>query len=213
MNRDEHWNRVYETKASNAVSWYQATPVRSLGLLDAVGAGPDTAIIDVGGGDSTLVDALLARGHRNVTVLDISPAALDRAAARLGPESGAVRWIAADITAAELPAAAYEIWHDRAVFHFLVDASDRARYRAAVARSLRPGGHVLMSTFATDGPPRCSGLDVVRYDPEDLLQEFGNDYALVSGGHDDHQTPAGRTQRFTWAILQRSRGVHASPVR
>ena len=207
MKRDDHWNRVYETKASSAVSWYQATPVRSLALLDAVGAGPDTAIIDVGGGDATLVDELLGRGCRNVTVLDISGAALDRAAARLGKESAAVTWIAADITTAELPAAAYDVWHDRAAFHFLTEARDRARYRAAVARSLRPGGHLLLGTFATDGPPRCSGLDVVRYDPEGLHREFGADYALVSGGAEDHRTPAGATQRFAWAVLRRGPAV------
>jgi SAM-dependent methyltransferase len=203
MDRQSHWEQVYRTKASTDVSWYQATPRRSLQLLDAVGAGPGTAVIDVGGGDSTLVDALLDRGIRDVTVLDISRAALDRAAARLGERAASVAWIAADVTTAELPASAYDVWHDRAVFHFLVAEEDRRRYRAAVDRALRPGGHLLLATFAPDGPVRCSGLEVARWSPEGLEEEFGGEYALVAGGYDEHRTPGGAVQRFAWAALRR----------
>ena len=203
MDRREHWDGVYTTKQPTEVSWYQAEPARSLELLAEAGAGPDTAIVDVGGGDSTLVDAVLARGLGRVTVLDISGAALARARARLGARAGEVAWVEADVTRAELPAHAFDVWHDRAVFHFLTERDDRARYAAVAAAAVRPGGTLLMATFALDGPTRCSGLPVERYDAEGLARELGDAFALVRGFGDVHRTPGGGEQRFTVAVLRR----------
>ena len=163
-----HWEHVYRTKQPATLSWYQAEPARSLELIAGAGAGPDSTIIDVGGGDSTLVDALLSRGIGRLTVLDLSGAALDRARARLGALAERVTWLEADVTRATLPAGACDIWHDRAVFHFLTHAEARRSYIATAMRALRPGGSAIMATFALDGPTRCSGLDVVRYSPESL---------------------------------------------
>lgn len=203
MDRRAHWDRVYTTKAPDAVSWFQPSPVRSLALLDDVGLTPDSRLIDVGGGDSTLVDALLARRMRHVTVLDISEAALARARARVGAQGSEVQWIAADVTSVALPAAAFDVWHDRAVFHFLTDAADRARYVANLGRAVRPGGAVVMATFAPEGPLRCSGLDVVRYAPAELAAALGDSFELLRSEHDVHRTPSGAAQPFTYVMLRR----------
>ncbi len=201
--REEHWNRVYRTRLSNEVSWFQPEPTRSLELITEAGALPDSAIVDIGGGDSTLVDALLARGFRQVTVLDVAAAALERARARLGPAADSVTWRVADVTSAELPPAAYDLWHDRAVFHFLVDAEERRQYVNAAANALRTGGTLIISTFALDGPTRCSGLDVQRYDADGLAQEFGARFELVKQLPHLHHTPSGGEQRFTFAVFRR----------
>ena len=198
-----HWEQVYATRRADEVSWYQPIPTRSLALLAEAGLTPDSRIIDVGGGDSTLVDALLDRGVRHVTVLDISGAALARAQARLGPRAGTVTWIAADATAAELPPASFDFWHDRAVFHFLTDADARAAYVERARRAIRPGGTLIVSAFASDGPTRCSGLEVARYEPESVAGEFGEDFELVRGLKDSHRTPSGAEQRFIYAVLRR----------
>jgi SAM-dependent methyltransferase len=203
MERRTHWDAVYTTRQSTEVSWYQAEPTRSLELLGEVGAGPATAIIDVGGGDSTLVDAVVARALGRMTVLDISGAALARARARLGERAREVTWIEADVTRAELPAHAFDVWHDRAVFHFLTAAEDRARYAAVAAAAVRPGGALLMATFALDGPTRCSGLEVARYDPDSLARELGDAFTLTRGFADVHRTPGGSEQRFTVAVFRR----------
>lgn len=203
MDRQSHWEQVYTTKAPDAVSWYQPRPVRSLALLDEIGVTPDTRIIDVGGGDSTLVDALVARGMHRITVLDLSGAALARARARLGAQARDVTWLEADITTVELPEAAFDVWHDRAVFHFLTDAAERARYVATMERSVPPGGAVVMATFALDGPARCSGLDVVRYGPGELAAELGDSFELVRSDRDVHRTPIGVAQAFTYAVFRR----------
>ena len=203
MDRQSHWEQVYTTKAPDAVSWYQPRPVRSLALLDDIGVTPDTRIIDVGGGDSTLVDALVARGMHRITVLDLSGAALARARARLGAQARDVTWLEADITTVELPEAAFDVWHDRAVFHFLTDAAERARYVATMERSVRPGGAVVMATFALDGPARCSGLDVVRYGPGELAVALGDSFELVRSDRDVHRTPTGAAQPFTYAVFRR----------
>jgi SAM-dependent methyltransferase len=166
-------------------------------------AGPDSRIIDVGGGASTLVDDLLGAGFRQLTVLDISPAALEVARQRLGDRSGSVSWIAADVTTATLPEHAFDLWHDRAVLHFLTAESERARYAAQVRRALVPGGHVVVGTFALDGPAKCSGLDVVRYDAASLAQVFGHEFELTSSLAATHWTPAGREQRFLYCVLRR----------
>ena len=203
VDRKTHWEQVYATKQSAEVSWYQSQPTRSLELITEAGAGRDSAIIDVGGGDSTLVDALLDRQIGRVTVLDLSAAALARARERLGRSAESVTWIEADVTRAELPAAAYDVWHDRALFHFLTDAADRKCYAATAAAALRPGGTCIVATFASDGPTRCSGLEVVRYSPEALAQELGTAFVLRHGFADVHETPSGTEQRFTYAVLRR----------
>ncbi|HEY0995628.1 MAG TPA: class I SAM-dependent methyltransferase [Gemmatimonadaceae bacterium] len=203
MNRKSHWDEVYANKAADEVSWYQAVPTLSLALLREVGAGPACAILDVGGGDSRLVDSVLAERLGQMTVLDISGAALERARARLGERSADVTWVEADITTAALPAEAFDVWHDRAVFHFLTAKEDRVRYAALAEAALRRGGMLLLATFAPDGPPRCSGLDVMRYSPSDIAHELGNSFELVRGLSAVHQTPAGREQRFSVAVLRR----------
>lgn len=203
MDRKTHWEHVYTAKQPTEVSWYQPQPVRALELMAETGVGPATRIIDVGGGDSVLVDALIARGLGQVTVLDLSAAALARARARLGADAAQVTWIEADVTQADLPPAAYDLWHDRAVFHFLVAPEDRARYVAAATAAVRPGGTLIVATFALDGPARCSGLDVARYSPAGLAEAFGAAFILRRGFADVHRTPAGQDQRFSYALLSR----------
>jgi ubiquinone/menaquinone biosynthesis C-methylase UbiE len=193
---------VYATKQPTEVSWYQAEPVRSLELLRQAGASSETALIDIGGGDSTLVDAVVSEHLGRVTVLDISAAALVRARERLGARASEVTWIKADVTRVELPAQTFDVWHDRAVFHFLTQAEDRARYVATAAAALRPGGTLLIATFAPDGPMRCSGLDVARYSPEGLARELGEAFVLKQGFADVHRTPGEAEQRFTFAVFQ-----------
>ena len=205
MNRKEHWEHVYRTKAPTEVSWYQGRPTRSMELLDELGIEPETRVIDVGGGDSTLVDALLERHVAQVTVLDLSAAALDGAKVRLGVRAAEVQWVVADVTAVELTTNSFDIWHDRAVFHFLVDEADRRRYVAQAARSIRPGGALVIGTFALDGPTRCSSLDVVRYSPETLAFELGDDFEFCRSVADIHKTPGGAEQSFTFALLRRRR--------
>lgn len=200
--RLEHWEQVYRTRAPDQVSWYQPEARISLNLIRRVAADRDAAIIDVGGGASTLVDGLLDSGYRDITVLDIASEALAVTRARLGERAGDVRWIDDDIVTADLPAAAYDVWHDRAVFHFLTDAADRARYMDQVKHALRPGGHLIMATFALDGPPRCSGLGVVRYSAESLGVELGNGFELLDSVREEHHTPSGAIQRFQYSLLR-----------
>lgn len=204
MNRKEHWETVYAVKQPTAVSWYQARPARALELLCAIGADTHTNVIDIGGGDSTFVDTVLAERLGRVTVLDISAGALDRARTRLGERAADVTWIEADVTQVALPPAAFDVWHDRAVFHFLVDPGDQARYVAAATNAIRSGGHLVMATFASDGPTRCSGLEVMRYGPEDLARRFASGFNLRKGFTEEHVTPSGVRQRFTVALLQRT---------
>lgn len=197
----DHWNRVYTTKAADAVSWYQTRPRNSLELIAAANLSPDAPIIDVGGGASVLVDCLLDAGHTALSVLDISAAALDAARTRLGARAGSVRWIEADVREFVSPQR-HDLWHDRAVFHFLTDPTDRAAYMATVRRSLNPRGHVVIATFALDGPARCSGLDVAHYDAASLHAEFGTDFQMLDSRRETHITPGGAEQRFTWVHLQ-----------
>ena len=200
MDRKQHWEAVYSKKKPTEVSWYQAEPTLSLTLVNE-GAGDGRAsIIDVGGGASTLVDRLLDRPSTEVTVLDLSGAALRAAQSRLGAKAARVRWIEADILNADMPEAAYDVWHDRAVFHFLTDPDDRRRYVAQVRRSVRVGGHVLVATFATDGPQKCSGLDVARYSPDELHAQFGDEFRLLKSVSEDHITPMGTTQKFVYCV-------------
>jgi len=202
MRSREHWEVVYERKPADQVSWYRPHLEQSLAFIDAAGLSPDAAIIDVGGGASTLVDDLLDRSHSNVTVLDVSPRAIDSARSRLGNRAGRVHWLVADITTVELAPAAYDFWHDRAVFHFLRDEADRRRYVAAVRRSVKPGGHVLVATFGPDGPTKCSGLEVVRYGADDLHAEFGGDFEKVGSATQVHTTPWGSEQQFVYCYCR-----------
>ena len=200
--RRKHWEGVYEERAPEQVSWHQDTPRSSLELVEHTGVGPDAAILDVGGGASRLVDHLLARGYRDLTVLDLSDAALGRAKERLGDAAVDVAWIRADVTRPELERH-YDVWHDRAVFHFLVDVDDRARYGDVMRRAVPVGGHVIVATFAPDGPERCSGLPVVRYAPEGLRAALGPGLELVETWDEDHLTPAGKVQRFVFCRFAR----------
>ena len=201
MTTRAHWESVYQTRAVDDVSWYRPHLEVSLRLI--ADAAPDArgAVIDVGGGEATLVDDLVALGYGDVTVLDISPAAIDVAKARLGP-SAAVHWITGDITAVELEAARYDVWHDRAVFHFLTSAEDRAAYVRQVARAVRPGGYVIVATFGPEGPETCSGLDVVRYDAEHLHGEFGPKFRLLDSVTELHETPWGTPQQFMYCFCR-----------
>jgi ubiquinone/menaquinone biosynthesis C-methylase UbiE len=198
----DHWQQVYGSRAEDEVSWFQARPQTSLALISAAAAGPDARIVDVGGGASRLVDALLDAGHRSVTVLDIAEGALALARRRLGPRAAAVEWITADVTTWE-PGAPFDLWHDRAVFHFLTRPEDREAYRATLRRALRRGGQAIVATFSTAGPERCSGLPVVRYEPETLASELGAELRLVQSAREEHLTPGGKLQRFQYSRLVR----------
>lgn len=204
MQSKEHWERVYSTKAADAVSWYQQHAEHSLQLIETTGVPRTASIIDVGGGASTLVDDLLARNYQDVTVLDLSAAALDSARKRLGAFAGSVTWLESDITRAELPRHAYDLWHDRAVFHFLTAPESRRAYVQAVLRSVKPGGHVIVATFAEDGPLQCSGLPVMRYNATRLHAEFGEAFTLLSHEKEAHHTPLGTTQQFTYCYCRKS---------
>lgn len=201
MSRKQHWEEVYKTKQATDVSWYRPHLESSLSLIREAAVGPDAQIIDIGGGASTLVDDLLA-GYRHLTVLDIAEEALADAKTRLKDKAEAVTWIAADVTRADLPENAYDLWHDRAVFHFLTDKADRERYVDAAARSVKPGGYVVMATFGPSGPTKCSGLDVVRYSAAQLGETFGSRFKMVKYQQEDHLTPSGKTQQFLYCLLQ-----------
>lgn len=199
MGTQEHWERIYGTKPPEQVSWYRPHLETSLGLIERVAADRASVIIDVGGGASTLVDDLIARGYRNVTVLDISPAALEIARKRLGEVPGSAHWLQADVTAPPaFPAQAYDVWHDRAVFHFLTTPGERLAYVRNVVSAVKPGGHVIVGTFGPAGPQKCSGLDVVRYDAGSLHDEFGRRFRLLESSKELHQTPFGTTQEFLY---------------
>lgn len=201
--RQAHWSRVYQTKREDEVSWFQESPTISLELIRASGIGADASIVDVGGGASRLVDALLDAGFRRIAVLDLSEDALAASQARLGPRSAAVQWIVADVTDWQ-PGETYDVWHDRAVFHFLTEAKDQAAYVACMMRAVRPAGHVIIGTFAPDGPERCSGLPVVRHDAASLGAILGPSFELIESRRHDHRTPAGVTQRFQFSRFQRA---------
>jgi ubiquinone/menaquinone biosynthesis C-methylase UbiE len=202
MDSQTHWDRVYHSRAASEVSWFQLHLEKSLELIEMMAPDREAQIIDVGGGESTLVDDLLHRGYRNLTVLDVSSTAVDVTRHRLGEQADAVTWIVGDITQVALPERRYDIWHDRAVFHFLTNDTDRQRYVNLAARSVRRNGHVIVATFGPKGPVQCSGLPVVRYDADALHGEFGARFRLL--GHIDelHHTPAGRTQQFLYCYCQ-----------
>jgi 2-polyprenyl-3-methyl-5-hydroxy-6-metoxy-1,4-benzoquinol methylase len=200
--RQAHWQNVYLTKGEQQVSWTQPSPEPSLSLIEKFASHPHASIIDIGGGASRLVDALRRRGYEAVTVLDLSQAALDAAKQRLGPDAANVQWIAADITEWQ-PSAAFDVWHDRAAFHFLVEAADRDAYLERLRRGVKPGGHAIIATFALDGPEKCSGLVVQRYDPESLSKTVGSAFELVANQGHRHTTPWGAVQSFQFSVLRR----------
>lgn len=202
MTTKAHWENVYQTKAVDEVSWYRPHLETSLRLIEDAAPDRGSAVIDVGGGEATLVDDLVSRGYIDVTVLDISQAAIEVAKDRLGFAAAPVHWITGDITSVELEAARYDLWHDRAVFHFLTSADDRAAYVRQVARAVRLGGHVIVATFGLDGPEKCSGLDVVRYDAENLHGEFGPKFRLLDSVTEVHETPWGTPQQFMYCFCR-----------
>jgi len=206
-----HWETVYEQKRPGEVSWYQPHLTVSLRLLANAGLRPDSRVIDVGGGASTLADDLLDQGVKDMTVLDISGHALAVSRARLGERAERVTWIETDITQAQFPSASYDLWHDRAVFHFLTRAEDRRQYLAAMRDALKPGGQAILATFALQGPPRCSGLDVVRYSAEMLQAELGDIFKLVEALDEAHHTPFRTVQQFVYTRFQKVMTADGSP--
>ena len=200
--RQAHWDNAYATKGETGVSWFEDTPTLSLELIRRARANAKSDIIDIGGGASRLVDALLQEGAGRVTVLDLSPAALDAAKARLGTAADDVEWIVADVTDWK-PEHRYDIWHDRAAFHFLTETDARAAYVESLHAALRPGGHAIIGTFAPDGPERCSGLPVLRYDAAELAGVLGPSFQLVDQRRHVHTTPWGSTQAFQFSLLKR----------
>jgi 2-polyprenyl-3-methyl-5-hydroxy-6-metoxy-1,4-benzoquinol methylase len=198
MDTKSHWENVYRTKQPNEVSWYRPHLEISLQLIEDAASNRDAQIIDVGGGESTLVDDLLAREYRNVYVLDVSSTALQLARERLGASANQINWLCGDVTTFGFSRHQFDVWHDRAVFHFLTESRDRAAYVRQVARAVKPGGHVIVATFGPQGPTTCSGLDVVRYDANALHGEFGASFGLVKHFTELHQTPAGSIQQFIY---------------
>jgi SAM-dependent methyltransferase len=196
-----HWERVYGGSDPHELSWYQREPALSLELLDGLGIEPGEALADVGGGSSHLVERLLDRGFTDLTVLDISESALAGVRARLGARAETVSWLVEDIRAWR-PSRQFDVWHDRALFHFLVDRADRDRYAETVRHAVRPGGAVVIATFALDGPETCSGLPVHRYDVAGIAAVLGPGAELVAESREEHVTPRGRVQPFTWAALR-----------
>ena len=202
MDRKQHWSDVYSKQAPDRVSWYLLRPTLSLELIERAGADPKTGAIDVGGGTSTLVNELLEQGFENLAVLDVAGQALELARARLDDRADQVQWIEADVTEFE-PPQQWGLWHDRAVFHFLTDASDRKAYRRALEAGVAPGGSAVISAFSLEGPERCSGLDVVRYSPESLADELGAAFELVEARDEVHVTPTGAEQAFVYCLFRR----------
>jgi SAM-dependent methyltransferase len=198
MNSKTHWETVYQTKAANEVSWYRAHLDKSLSLIERAAPDLNATIIDIGGGEATLVDDLIERGYQHLNVLDISQAAIDTTKQRLGTVADRVNWLVADIVTADLPSQQYDLWHDRAVFHFLTLLAQRAAYVRQVLDAVKPGGHVIIATFGLDGPEKCSGLEIVRYDSESLQAELGDRFQLLETSIELHQTPFNTTQQFLY---------------
>jgi 2-polyprenyl-3-methyl-5-hydroxy-6-metoxy-1,4-benzoquinol methylase len=202
MDARTHWENIYTTKAADQVSWYRRHLETSLALIERAATDRYASIIDVGGGESTLVDDLLARGFQNITVLDVSKVAIEATKQRLGSRAERIHWLVADVTQVELDPRTYDVWHDRAVFHFLTLPEQRSAYVRQAARSVRPGGHVIVSTFGPEGPTKCSGLNVVRYDADSLHDEFGARFRLVENSKELHDTPFGTTQQFLYCYCK-----------
>jgi SAM-dependent methyltransferase len=204
--RQAHWENVYTTKGEKEVSWFQENPAPSVELIGLTRLSEDAAIVDIGGGASRLVDDLLARKFRHLTVLDLSGTALAAAKERLGESGADVRWVIADVTKWE-PTRTYDLWHDRAAFHFLADHADQSAYVDRAKRAVKPGGHVIIGTFAPDGPERCSGLPIVRHDADTLAKILGSDFVLTDSRQHDHATPWDAIQRFQFSTFRRTGAV------
>src|SRR5271170_5954756 len=203
MDAHQHWEKIYSSKAPHQMSWFRPHLETSLALIErASQRDTSTSIIDVGGGASTLVDDLIARTYRNITVIDISQIALDAAQTRLGNAAESARWLRADVLQTSLPANAFDLWHDRAVFHFLTTPQQRQAYVGNLSSALKASGHVIVSTFGPEGPAKCSGLDVVRYDAEALHAEFGTRFRLVERSKECHETPFGTQQQFLYCCFR-----------
>jgi SAM-dependent methyltransferase len=202
MNRRTHWQEVYASKQETELSWYQADASPSLELIGQTGISPDSGIIDIGGGASVLVDALIRQGYSDITVLDLSSASLEIAKGRLGSVADRVDWIVADVTT-WVPTRSYALWHDRAAFHFLVDPEARAAYVERLNRALVPGGYLVLGTFAVDGPERCSGLPVARYDAQGMQAVLGKGFQLVRELRHTHVTPRSVEQRFEFGVFRK----------
>jgi len=202
MDRKRHWEEVYRTTAAEELGWYQAHPTMSLNLIESTGVQKTANLIDVGGGDSTLVEHLLDQGFEHLTVLDISSTAMERAKARLGARALQVTWIEADITDFR-SSKTYEVWHDRAVFHFLTNEEDREQYRETMNNVVSPQGHAIIATFAYEAPPTCSGLPVVRYSPQFLALAIGKNFDLIESFEELHHTPGGHKQPFVYCRFTR----------
>ena len=202
MNERERWDAIYGQKGPAEVSWYRPHLERSMRFIGEAGLRVGSAIIDVGGGASTLVDDLLDHGFSNLTVLDISTSAIEKAKERIGMKAAAVRWLIGDITSVELPEQRYEFWHDRAVFHFLGEGDSRQRYVAAVRRALKPNGHIVVATFGPSGPEQCSGLPVMRYSAEGIHAQFGGEFRKVASSSEVHLTPWGSEQEFVYCYCR-----------
>ena len=202
LDRQAHWQNVYQTRGEQQVSWSQPLPEPSLGLIEKFAPERGASIVDIGGGAARLVDALRERGYRHITVLDLSDAALQSAKARLGADAAWVQWVAADATTWQ-PPQAFDIWHDRAAFHFLVDAHDREAYIARLHQGVKKGGHAIIATFALDGPEKCSGLPVRRYDHVALGAALGSGFELIQHQPHHHVTPWGAAQAFQFSVFRR----------
>ena len=207
--RRQHWESIYRTKAEDELSWHQDEPTLSLRLIREV-ASPESRIIDIGGGTSPLAARLSEDGFGCVTVLDISDAAVRRSRTRSQPLARGARWIRADVTKAKR-LGRFDIWHDRAVFHFLTDLRDRRAYVDLARRTVPVGGHLVLATFALDGPEKCSGLDVVRYDSQTLDAEFATGFELLRKVRESHRTPWGTRQPFTYVVFRRVRAGSRRP--
>jgi 2-polyprenyl-3-methyl-5-hydroxy-6-metoxy-1,4-benzoquinol methylase len=203
LDRQRHWENVYTTKDEKEVSWFEESPAISLALMRSTGLNTGSSIIDIGGGASRLVDALIDEGFEAVTVLDLSEKAITIAKARLGALGTRVQWVAADVTKWE-PSETYDVWHDRAALHFLTEPKDRVAYAERVHSAVRPGGHLIIGTFAPDGPERCSGLQVVRHDAASLSEMLGSEFDLIESRPYSHRTPTGATQRFQFSRFRRA---------
>jgi ubiquinone/menaquinone biosynthesis C-methylase UbiE len=202
MSLKAHWEHIYQAKTPTQVSWYQEHSLQSLQFIAQTNIAKTDQIIDVGGGPSALIGDLLKEGYQHVTVLDISAVALKVARERLGSRANEVIWLEADVLQTKLPHQEYDLWHDRAVFHFLTEPEDRRLYVKAVKEAVKPGGHVIVATFSRDGPERCSGLPVVRYEPESLHNEFGESFELLSSTNELHHTPFGTEQKFIYCYCR-----------
>jgi SAM-dependent methyltransferase len=196
-----HWENVYSTKSEREVSWFEDSPDLSLRLIDETGVGPSASVVDIGGGASRLVDALVGRGQSHVTVLDLSSAALDVARRRVGI-TPCVDWVASDVTT-WMPGRLFDLWHDRAAFHFLVQEEDRRAYVETMRKALRPSAYAIIGTFAPDGPEKCSGLPIVRYDEVSLADVLGQEFKPLAHIRHTHLTPWGSEQRFQFTTFQR----------